>query len=65
MKLDTVAIKKHIALAGWSIKAVALRAGMTPQNLSKVLIRGTCTLATAGKIANALDMDISDVWKEA
>lgn len=64
MHLDRRKIKIHMATNGLTVKSVAEKIGMMPQNLSNVLTRGTCRLVTAGKIAEGLGVSVAEIMKE-
>lgn len=61
MQLDVRAIDIKLAEKGMTRTSLASSAGMCRQSVSTVLKRGTCNPVTAGKLAAALDVDISDI----
>lgn len=64
MKLDSLAIKKTMAMKGINVKALAQLTGMQRNTVSVILRRGTCSLISAGLIAAALQVDLEEIWKE-
>ena len=64
MKLDSLAIKKTMAMQGINVKALAQLTGMQRNTVSVILRRGTCSLISAGLIAAALQVDLEEICKE-
>lgn len=64
MKISGNKIEWLAAEKGYTLKKLAENAGMTRQNLSTVKTRGTCRAETAGKIARALGVDVTEILKE-
>lgn len=50
---------------GLTNTALAARCGISRQNLSTIIRRGTCTPVTAAKLAAGLGVSVSDIIKEA
>lgn len=44
--------------------ALAERSGISRQSISTILLRGTCTPITAGKLAQGLGVSVADIIKE-
>ena len=44
--------------------ALAERSGISRQNISTILLRGTCNPITAGKLARGLGVSVADIIKE-
>ena len=61
MILDTGKILRWLADKGKFIYELAEQSGISRQNLSTVLRRGTCAPTTAGRIAKAMGVDLSDI----
>ena len=57
MKISTKRIKAELANKKMACSALAEKCRMSRQNLSAVLKRGTCSAVTAGKIAEALEIN--------
>ena len=64
MHIDVHRIKMTIAEKKMSQAELAKKAGISRQSISTILTRGTCTLSTAGKIAEGLGIPVSDLAKE-
>lgn len=64
MRLDVLKIKLIIARKELNQTDLAKRCGMRRQALNEIFNRGTCTLKTIGKIAKALDVDVTEIIKE-
>ena len=64
MKISKKKIMLILAEKEMTWSALAERIGMTRQNLSTIMGRGTCAPATAGKLAKGLDVPISDIVGE-
>lgn len=62
MKLNVWKVRELIAEKGKTISEIATAAKMPPTHLSKILNRGTCSLAVGGRIAAALDVMVRDIW---
>lgn len=64
MRLDVMKIKIIIARKELNQTDLAKKCGMRRQALNEIFNRGTCTLKTIGKIAKALDVDVTEIIKE-
>lgn len=64
MRLNVTMLKKLMAKNMITQKTLAALTGMHPQNISKIIQRGTCSLKTGGRLANALGVEIEEIWKE-
>lgn len=64
LKLNIPAIKKLMAYKGLSNTALSNLTGISRQNISTILQRGTCSLKNGGLLAHALGADIEEIWKE-
>lgn len=64
MKLDSLAIKKTMAMQGINVAALSKLTGLTRNSISVILKRGTCSIISAGLIAAALQVDLEEIWKE-
>lgn len=64
MKLDSLAIKKTMAMQGINIATLSKLTGLTRNSISVILKRGTCSIISAGLIAAALQIDLEEIWKE-
>ena len=64
MNLDIKQIKILLAQKGLTNAEFASLAGLARQNISTLLKRGRCNPKTVGKLANALNCDVSDIVKD-
>lgn len=64
MKLDCKRLEEFRVRRGLNQTELADRAGMSRQWLSVVLLRGSTTPETAVKIADALEVKLTDILKE-
>lgn len=64
MNLDSVRIKILMAEQGLSQTALSKKCGISAQNISTIIRRGTCAPLTAGKLARGLDVPVADILKE-
>lgn len=64
MQINTNKVQVLLAELGMSKTDLAAKSGICRQNISIILGRGTCTPATAGKIAKALGVPVAEIVKE-
>lgn len=64
MRIDKRQIHIYLAEQKLTVKSLAERIGMKPQNLSNIVTRGSCKPVTAGRIADGLGVTVSDIVKE-
>ena len=64
MKLDVFKIKLILARKELNLTDLAKMCGKHKQTLNEIFARGTCTLKTIGKIANALGVDVTEIITE-
>ena len=65
MNVSTIKIESLLAVQGLTKTELAKKAGMSRQNVSTVVRRGTCEPRTAGKLASALCVDIADIIEDS
>lgn len=65
MDINAVKIETMLADRGMTKTALASLSGISRQNLSTVVRRGTCEPKTAGKLAAGLGVGVSDILREA
>ena len=65
VELNIPAIKKQLAVQQMTAITLAERSGISRQNISTMLRRGTCSAINAGRLASALGVDVETIWKEA
>lgn len=61
MKISKEKIELIMAMKELTVSAVAEACGISRQNLSTIRQRGTCTPATAGKIARGLGVNPAEI----
>lgn len=64
MKINTLRISVAMAEQGLTKKDFAANCGISAQNISTILRRGTCEPKTAGKLAAGLGVDVADILEE-
>lgn len=64
MTIDTTRIETMLAERGLTKKAYAANCGISRQNVSTIMRRGTCEPKTAGKLAAGLGISVADIIKE-
>lgn len=57
-------IETKLAELGLTKKALAASCGISAQNISTIIRRGTCEPKTAGKLAAGLGVPVADIIKE-
>lgn len=61
MKANHIAIKVFIARKGWTASNLACASGVSRQTISAILHGKDCNPTTLGKIAKALNVDVTDI----
>ena len=64
MKINANKIETIFAEQGLTKADVSERCGISRQNLSTIIRRGTCEPKTAGKIAKGLNVNVADILHE-
>ena len=64
INLNTTALKKLLIKQRMTTAQLARLMGTSPTGTAKILKRGSCSSANAGLLADALGVDIEDIWKE-
>lgn len=64
MKIDVNKIKLILAEREMTRSALAALCGISRQNISTILTRGTCEPKTAGKLARGLGIPVDEIVKE-
>ncbi|MDY4115126.1 helix-turn-helix transcriptional regulator [Blautia sp. HCP3S3_D9] len=62
MKMDKIKFICELARRNMSIKQVAEKSGVTRNTISAIKNGKSCTPATAGRIAKALELDVTDIF---
>lgn len=65
MKLDIFKLNVILAERGMSKADLAKICGISRQNISTLWTRGTCWPQTAGKLATALGVDVTEIVRES
>ncbi len=65
MLINTQQVEIILAQQGISKATLAKRCGLSRQNISTVIRRGTCEPKTAGKLAAGLGVQVNDIIKSA
>ena len=64
MRINSIKIKLFMAEKEMSQTILAEKVGVSRQNISLMLCRGTCSVVNAGKLAKALGVDVREIVKE-
>ena len=64
MTINAQRAETRLAELGWTKKQLAFICGISAQNISTVLRRGTCSPVTAGKLAAGLGIPVAEIIKE-
>lgn len=64
MTINTQRIETMLAERGLTKAAYAESCGISRQNVSTIIRRGTCEPKTAGKLAAGLGVPVADIIKE-
>lgn len=64
MTIKTQYIKLALADNGWTWAEYAARCGISRQNVSTIIRRGTCEPKPAGKLAAGLGVPVADIIKQ-
>lgn len=64
MTINTSKIEMMLAERGLTKAAYATRCGISRQNVSTIIKRGTCEPKTAGKLAAGLGVSVAEITKE-
>lgn len=64
MNLKSQCIETMLAERGLTKKALAEICGISAQNVSTIIRRGTCEPRTAGKLAAGLGVPVADIIRE-
>ncbi len=61
MTINTMRIEAMLAERGMTKSAYAANCGISRQNISTILRRGTCNPVTAGKLASGLGVSVAEL----
>lgn len=64
MTIDTPRIEAMMAEKGLTKKALAASCGISAQNISTIIRRGTAEPRTVGKLAAGLGVSVADIIKK-
>lgn len=65
MNIDTTRIEMILAERGMTKTSLAEKCGVSRQNVSTIIRRGTCEPHTAGKLAAGLGVGVAEIIEEA
>lgn len=65
MTLNTTNIEILKGELGLTNVALSARSGISRQNISTIIRRGTCTPVTAAKLAKALEVPVADIIEKS
>lgn len=61
LKISAMKIETILAKRGMTKTSLAFDCGMSRQNISAIIRRGTCEPKTAGRLAAGLGVDVADI----
>lgn len=64
MKINTRRIMQLLAEQGLTKSELSSKSGVSRQQISVILVRGTCTPITAGKLAIGLGVPVVEIMEE-
>lgn len=64
MRLDVMKIMQMLAELGMTKSELASKSGVSRQQISTIIGRGTCSPKTAGKLAAGLGIPVGEIMKE-
>lgn len=64
MRINTIKVKLILAEREMTRAELAKRCGISRQNVSTILTRGTCEPKTAGKLAKGLGIPVAEIVEE-
>lgn len=64
MKIDSRKIKLILAEKGMTRTVLSERCGLSRQSISTIMGRGTCSVVSAGKLAQGLGVPVLEIVKE-
>ena len=64
MRLDVMKIVRILAEQGLTKAELAVKSGVSRQQISTIIGRGTCAPKTAGKLAAGLGVSVLEIMKE-
>lgn len=64
MKIDSIKIKLILAEQNLTQTSLAEKCGISRQNVSAMLARGTCSISNVGRLARALGVSSREIIKE-
>lgn len=63
MRIDGIKVEVLMGEKRLTKLALSKKSGITRQNISKIVARGTCEPRTAGRLAAGLGVDLKDIIK--
>lgn len=63
MKINVKVAKVALVKKGMTMTALAEKAGLTSRAVGMILKRGSCSIISVGKLANALGVDVEELME--
>lgn len=63
MNINVRAAKVALVKKGMTMTALAEKAGLSARAVGAILKRGSCSIVSVGKLADALDMDVEELME--
>lgn len=63
MKINVRVAKVALVKKGMTMTALAEKAGLTSRAVGTILKRGSCSIISVGKLANALGVDVEELME--
>ena len=63
MRISKEKFELLLARNDLSMRELAERSGISRQNISTIKLRGTCTPKTAARLANGLNVDVTEIME--
>lgn len=61
MKINAITVETILAKKGMTKAILSAKSGISRQNISTIIRRGSCEPRTAGKLASGLGVDVADI----
>ncbi len=64
MKIKSLQFKSYLLDKGYTLSDIAAKAGVSRNTVSSIVHGKSCSFATVGKLAKALDVSLTDIAEE-